>query len=109
MNERLLTTNILKVLKKAGGFWFKTHGSAYQTTGLPDIMGCYRGRFVGFEVKMPGRENTLSARQGLMLHRIRQHGGYSALLTSTRGALEAIQDIDLELNSRYRPELPADE
>ena len=103
MNESTLTTKIIKTLRIKGGFWFKVHGSAYQVTGLPDILGCYRGRFVAFEVKLPGKESTLSNRQRLMLHRVRQQGGYSAMLTSKRGALEAIQEIDSELDSDYRP------
>lgn len=94
MNESKLTTKIIKALKRKGGFWFKVHGSAYQTTGIPDILGCYKGRFVAFEVKIPGKDSTLSKRQRLMLLRIRQHGGVSALITSTRGALEAIRELD---------------
>ena len=98
MNESKLTTLILKALKKHGGFWFKVHGSAYQTTGIPDIIGCYRGRFIGFEVKIPGKENTLSRRQRLQLVRIVQQGGSSAMITSVRGALKLIQELDTLLD-----------
>jgi len=80
MNESKLTTQIIKALKKHGGFWFKVHGSAYQTTGIPDIIGCYRGRFVAFEVKLPEKLDTLSPRQRLMLQRIRQQNGLSACI-----------------------------
>jgi hypothetical protein len=39
------------------GIWlFKTHGSEYQPAGLPDLIGCLRGRFFGLEVKEPGEE-----------------------------------------------------
>lgn len=98
MNESKLTSNIIKALKTHGGFWLKIHGSASQTTGIPDILGCYRGRFVALEVKIPGRASTLSKRQRLMLTRIRQHGGTSAMITSTQDALEVILDIDSELD-----------
>lgn len=98
MTESKLTTLIVKALRRKGGFWFKVHGSAYQTTGIPDILGCYKGRFVAFEVKLPGRENTLSPRQRLMLLRVRQHGGTSAMITSTRGALNVIMELDTELD-----------
>jgi Holliday junction resolvase len=94
MTESQLTTQILKALRKEGGFWFKVHGSAYQVTGLPDIIGCYKGRFVGFEVKLPEARHTLSKRQGLMLLRIRQQRGLSAVVTSTRGALEVLREFD---------------
>ncbi len=98
MNESALTRQILKVLRWRGGFWFKTHGSAYQTAGLPDIVGCYKGRFVALEVKIPGGEDKLSKRQRFILSRIDTHGGYSNVVSSKRGALEALDELDTESN-----------
>lgn len=94
MTESQLTRRILKALKDHGGFWVKIHGSANQVTGLPDIVGCYKGRFVGLEVKLPDGSHKLSERQRLMLTRIEQQGGISAVVTSPRGALEAIWELD---------------
>ncbi|MCL2194343.1 MAG: VRR-NUC domain-containing protein [Oscillospiraceae bacterium] len=52
MLERDITTAILRYLKTVPQcFAWKTHGGAYGTAGLPDIICCYRGRFVAFEVK----------------------------------------------------------
>ena len=98
LKESALTRQIIAALRDHGGFWFKSHGSAYQVAGLPDIIGCYRGRFVGLEVKLPGGENTLSLRQRVMLERIEQHGGYSNVVTSKRGALEVLGSIDALLD-----------
>ena len=94
LKESTLTRQIITALREHGGFWFKTHGSAYQVAGLPDIIGCYRGRFVGLEVKLPGGENTLSLRQRVMLERIEQHGGISNVVTSKRGALDVLGRVD---------------
>ena len=98
MDESKLTTLIIKALRRKGGFWFKIHGSAYQTSGIADIVGCYRGRFIALEVKIPGKERTLSKRQRLMLLRVRQHNGVSAVVTSTEAALEVILSVDRELD-----------
>lgn len=65
-----------------------------QTTGIPDIIGCYQGLFVGFEVKVPERRQNVSKRQRFTLDRIKQHKGVSALITSTEDALAVIRDID---------------
>ena len=94
MTEVQLTRKILKALRNRGGLWFKIHGSAYQMTGLPDIIGCYRGRFVGIEVKLPDGKNKLSQRQRLILTRLSRQGGYSRVVSSKRGALRVMDDID---------------
>lgn len=97
MTETQLTAKILKALRKRGGFWFKVHGNAFQMAGIPDILGCYRGRFVGLEVKLPGKEHTLSPRQRLILQRLSDAEAFSAMITTTRGALKVIEDIDATL------------
>lgn len=88
--EARLSKKILKALKANGGYWVKVHGSAMQTTGLPDIIGCYEGWFVGFEVKLPGRESTLSLRQSVNLRRIEHSGGVPHVVTSPEDALEVV-------------------
>ena len=32
---------------------FKVWGSAFQERGVPDIIGCYQGRYIGIEAKRP--------------------------------------------------------
>lgn len=64
---------IREYLTSRGAFVFKVHGSGMMMAGLPDLIACIEGRFVGIEVKMPG--NKPSARQ-LYVHRmIRNAGG----------------------------------
>ncbi len=93
MNESGLTRNILRALRERGGFWFKTHGSAYQMAGLPDIIGCYNGWFVALEVKIPGGESKTTERQRHILSSISSNGGYSRVVSSKAGALEALDAL----------------
>lgn len=88
----------MKALKERGGFWVKIHGGAIQTTGLPDIVGCYRGQFVAMEVKVPG-SGRLSERQRLMIERISTAGGILDVVTTTMEALALVDSIDLMLDS----------
>jgi Holliday junction resolvase len=91
MLEADLVTDIIKKLRKVGGWWIKVHGSRYQSRGLPDIIGCYLGRFYGFEVKVPGKEDTLTPTQALHLELIRNAGGVSGLVTSVEEAMALLR------------------
>jgi hypothetical protein len=94
--ESLLTARILKRLREdLGGFWVKISGSHWQTTGLPDIIGCWEGLFFGFEVKMP--KGKLTARQTLTLSSIATLGkGVSGVIYGPDEAVELVK------RSRYK-------
>jgi Holliday junction resolvase len=98
MKESVITAKILKALRGRGGVWWKIHGGATQTTGIPDIIGCYRGLFVAVEVKVPGA-GRLSERQRLTLERIATAGGILEVATTTMDALALVDSIDTMLDS----------
>lgn len=72
---------------KVGGFWIKQHGSQYSQQGVPDLIGCVRGVFFGLEVKVPGKEDTLTPLQSETLDTINAEGGFAKTVTSTDEAL----------------------
>lgn len=80
--ESRLSAKIQAALRKEGAFVFKIHGDEHMMTGLPDIVGCYRGLFFGFETKMPGRWKNTSKRQDYVHERIQGAGGYVVVVTS---------------------------
>jgi hypothetical protein len=52
MKESEIVDKIKTYLKGVDGlFCFKEHGGIYGASGIPDIICCYKGRFIGFEVK----------------------------------------------------------
>lgn len=53
--ETALQRRIHAALRKAypDGKFFKIHGSSFQESGQPDLIGCINGQFYGFEVKLP--------------------------------------------------------
>jgi len=65
--------DIKKHLDSMGAFYFSPYMSGYGKTGIPDITVCYRGTFIGIEVKREGKEPT--ARQWKILDEIRAAGG----------------------------------
>ena len=74
--ERIAVKKIRDLLdNKFPGFYFKSHGSEFQMSGLPDIIGCYKGRFIGIEVKDPEGNHPTSELQKKRIREIRQAGG----------------------------------
>ena len=70
------------------GLFLKIHGNRFQLVGIPDLLCCVKGRFIALEVKfMQGKP---SPAQLIMLQRIKRAGGYSAIVRSVSGALEAL-------------------
>lgn len=56
--EKALEKEIKEYLTFTKAFWYKTHGSVYTVSGLPDIICCIRGKFVGIEVKRPDKSKA---------------------------------------------------
>jgi len=92
MNEATLRKTIVRSLRQYSGFWYVTHGGQFQQGGLPDIIGCYGGWFIGLEVKLPGKEHTLTPRQSHALKAIRDAGGKAKMVTSVSEAMDFVFD-----------------
>ena len=56
MLEKDIVAAIKRYLSTLGDdvFFWKEHGGPYGVSGVPDIICCYRGRFLGLEAKLPG-------------------------------------------------------
>ena len=78
--EKKIENQIKKWLDKQGYWWMKVHGDLFQKSGVPDILACINGRFVGIEVKRPG--GKVSALQDYNIEQIRASGGVAFVATS---------------------------
>lgn len=96
MLERDVVAAIRKYLASLGGdaFFWKEHGGPYSTNGVPDIICCYRGRFLGLEVKRPG--GKLTELQKRSLDRINTAGGIARRVDSVDDVKAVIALADLE-------------
>jgi len=92
------------MLRQKGARAFKIMGDAesFQEVGIPDLLVCYRGRFLGLEAKMPG--NTPTTKQLVVLDEIVSAGGYGAVFTTVEqvSRILAIIDREVELGSHSR-------
>lgn len=81
MKEAQLIQNIRKYLATLPEcFYWKEHGGQYGTAGIPDIIVCYKGRFIALEAKV-GR-NQPTRLQAATIVQIRHAGGIAAVVRS---------------------------
>lgn len=80
--ESKVKQKIKRFLDAQGVYHFSPIGGPYSTQGIPDIICCVRGRFLGIEVKAPGRENNVTALQRHNIDRINGSGGQAIVASS---------------------------
>jgi hypothetical protein len=96
MLERDVVAAIKKYLISLGGdiFFWKEHGGPYGTSGIPDIICCYKGRFLGLEAKLPG--GKLTELQKRTLDKINAAGGIARRVQSVDDVKVIIAQADRE-------------
>jgi len=76
--ERKVKQQVVALLKEAGAYYFFPSANGLGRSGIPDIIVCYRGRFVGIECKAgKGQTTALQERE---LKRIREAGGVALVI-----------------------------
>ncbi len=92
LKESDIVRAILKYLKTVPDcFCWKEHGGMYGTAGIPDIICCYRGKFVAFEVKTKIGKTT--ALQDSVINKIQKCGGKAAVVRSVENVKAALEEV----------------
>ena len=92
MNEKTIVDNIKAYLQTIENlFFWKEHGGQYGTAGIPDIIVCYKGKFIVFECKRPGARPTIL--QKITLNKITRAKGIAKVVTSVEEVQEIIENI----------------
>lgn len=90
MSETQFKTKVLNHLKKIEhGFFFKI--SDKFLAGIPDILGCYKGRFIAIELKVGKNKPTMI--QKYVMNLINNAGGNAFWINE-----ETFKDLDCLLN-----------
>ena len=95
ITEKSIENQIKKYLVINKIYHYKVHGNGFQRSGIPDIIACINGRFVGIEVKKPG--GIVSNLQKINIAEINKSNGVGIVVYSFE---EAKQVIDELLNAR---------
>ena len=92
MAEKDIVNKIIKYLKTLDHcFCWKEHGGMYGTAGIPDVICCYRGRFIGLEVKT--EKGKLTKLQEITIREIVKAGGTAVKVTSVEEVKREIARI----------------
>lgn len=100
--------NKIKALLKARGAWYIKYfgGGYYSRPGTPDILACYRGRFIAIEMK--SEHGRVSQKQREEMARIESAGGigcfiYPVNMDAVESILNAL-DKGIEPGHHWEPE-----
>lgn len=93
MREKQLQDKCVRYLTERGIYHVVTHGNAWERRGRPDIYICYRGRFIGVELKK-GPGDTPTPLQLKHLREIEASGGIGVWLTSLEQLKNLLSSID---------------
>lgn len=92
MKEKEVVDSIKNYLQTIPNiFYWKEHGGQFGTAGIPDIIVCYKGRFIALEVKRPGGKPTLL--QKITLNKIEKAKGIAKIVTSVEQVKQIIENL----------------
>lgn len=91
MREKNIENKIKNYLKSKGAYYFKHHGNQFSQVGVPDIIVCYKGRFIGIEVK--NETGKTSPLQDINLKMINDNGGIGIVARKVEDVSKVIDNI----------------
>ena len=103
--EKAFENKIKKMLAENGAYFVKFFANSYTKSGVPDILACVNGYFVGIEVKAEnGHPSDL---QIYNVQKIRESGGFSFIVyPSGYDALKKfIENLKRDTFNREMPEI----
>lgn len=89
--ESAFQKEAIELIESMGGKVTKVHVSAYQDQGEPDLICCYKGRYVAFELKID--DNKPSALQEEKMDDIKRAGGIALPVWSINEIKETLYEI----------------
>ena len=95
MLEKDIVAAIMRYLKTVPNtFCFKEHGGIYGTAGIPDVIVCFKGRFVAFEVKTPS--GKLTKLQEITIQKIKAAKGEAYKVTSVEDVKSILDSLEVK-------------
>lgn len=92
MTEQQIQTKIIQYLKSQGAYAVKVVQAT--KAGVPDILACYKGQFIGIEVKRPDKLCTVSKLQSSNLAKIKEAHGLACVAVSIEEVEIVLRRID---------------
>lgn len=86
--EAKVKAKVYKILKEKKVYYFTPQTGGYGRSGVPDIICCYRGTFIGIECKAGGNKPT--PLQEVEMEKIRTAGGKTLVINENN-----LHELDL--------------
>lgn len=93
--ESAVKQKIKAYLKSLGVWQFSPPANGFGRSGIPDIVCCWQGRFIGIEVKAPGKLKNTTTMQDREIAGINAAGG-TALVVDDVAQLKPIFEGDTQ-------------
>jgi Holliday junction resolvase len=91
MKEQAYQSKILKYLNDEGYYAVKVISASKK--GVPDIIACINGKFVGIEVKTPRTRNNTSELQKYNIELIKESKGIAGVAVTIDDVKELIKEL----------------
>lgn len=85
--ENRVKNAIKKWLVSQRIYYFSAAAGPFTVHGVPDLVACYKGRFIGIECKAPGKEKNTTRNQDHHIQRINDAGGLAFVATSVQDVM----------------------
>ena len=89
--EGAVKAKVVKLLKARGAYYFYPVTGGYGGSGVPDIIACHRGRFIGIECK--AGKNKPTKLQERNLEQIKNTGGFALVINE-----DNLSELETTLN-----------
>ena len=89
--EKKVKKKVVEILKQYDAYYFYPVTGGYGASGVPDIVACVNGRFLGIEVKADAKKRGPTALQQKNLDAINKTGGIGVVIDANN--LDALVEV----------------
>ena len=89
---------VVRILKEAGAYYFYPVTGGFGRSGVPDVVACYKGRFIGIECK--AGKNKPTPLQQKNLDDITKEGGLAYVINEDN--VNLVEVVIQKLNSEAK-------
>ena len=94
--EGRVKKQVKEYLKSIGAWYYMPVSNGMGRVGCPDILVCYKGLFMAFETKAPGKIKNVTANQQREIDGILRVNGLARVVDDVDQVKEAIRDKIIE-------------
>lgn len=93
--EGKVKKKVKEYLVSIGAWYYMPVSNGMGRSGCPDILICYKGRFMAFETKAPGKLKNTTPNQDREIAGINKAGGMAIVVDDVEQVKEAINAKDI--------------